>query len=241
MTRTDQLIQQSRQGDKEARDTLVKENLGLVWSIVHRFANRGYEAEDLFQIGSIGLMKAIDRFDTEFDVKFSTYAVPVITGEIKRFLRDDGMIKVSRTLKENSWKISLAVQKLQEKWGRDVTIREIAGETGLDTEEILMAMEANTRIDSLNKPVSAPDGKEICLEDQIPGTGDENEKVHNRILLEQLLGTLNAKERQLIYMRYFQDRTQTDVARELNMTQVQVSRMEKKLLSRMRSAAEDHE
>ncbi len=240
MTRTDQLIQQSRQGDKEARDTLVKENLGLVWSIVHRFANRGYEAEDLFQIGSIGLMKAIDRFDTEFDVKFSTYAVPVITGEIKRFLRDDGMIKVSRTLKENSWKISLAVQKLQEKWGRDVTIREIAGETGLDTEEILMAMEANTRIDSLNKPVSAPDGKEICLEDQIPGTGDENEKVHNRILLEQLLGTLNAKERQLIYMRYFQDRTQTDVARELNMTQVQVSRMEKKLLSRMRSAAEDH-
>lgn len=227
MTRTDQLIQQSRQGDKEARDTLVKENLGLVWSIVHRFANRGYEAEDLFQIGSIGLMKAIDRFDTEFDVKFSTYAVPVITGEIKRFLRDDGMIKVSRTLKENSWKISLAVQKLQEKWGRDVTIREIAGETGLDTEEILMAMEANTRIDSLNKPVSAPDGKEICLEDQIPGTGDENEKVHNRILLEQLLGTLNAKERQLIYMRYFQDRTQTDVARELNMTQVQVSRMEK--------------
>lgn len=241
MTRTDQLIQQSRQGDKEARDTLVKENLGLVWSIVHRFANRGYEAEDLFQIGSIGLMKAIDRFDTGFDVKFSTYAVPVITGEIKRFLRDDGMIKVSRTLKENSWKISLAVQKLQEKWGRDVTIREIAGETGLDTEEILMAMEANTRIDSLNKPVSAPDGKEICLEDQIPGTGDENEKVHNRILLEQLLGTLNAKERQLIYMRYFQDRTQTDVARELNMTQVQVSRMEKKLLSRMRSAAEDHE
>ena len=240
MTRTDQLIQQSRQGDKEARDTLVKENLGLVWSIVHRFANRGYEAEDLFQIGSIGLMKAIDRFDTEFDVKFSTYAVPMITGEIKRFLRDDGMIKVSRTLKENSWKISLAVQKLQEKWGRDVTIREIAGETGLDTEEILMAMEANTRIDSLNKPVSAPDGKEICLEDQIPGTGDENEKVHNRILLEQLLGTLNAKERQLIYMRYFQDRTQTDVARELNMTQVQVSRMEKKLLSRMRSAAEDH-
>ena len=185
-------------------------------------------------------MKAIDRFDTGFDVKFSTYAVPVITGEIKRFLRDDGMIKVSRTLKENSWKISLAVQKLQEKWGRDVTIREIAGETGLDTEEILMAMEANTRIDSLNKPVSAPDGKEICLEDQIPGTGDENEKVHNRILLEQLLGTLNAKERQLIYMRYFQDRTQTDVARELNMTQVQVSRMEKKLLSRMRSAAEDH-
>ena len=240
MTRTDQLIQQSRQGDKEARDTLVKENLGLVWSIVHRFANRGYEAEDLFQIGSIGLMKAIDRFDTGFDVKFSTYAVPVITGEIKRFLRDDGMIKVSRTLKENSWKISLAVQKLQEKWGRDVTIREIAGETGLDTEEILMAMEANTRIDSLNKPVSAPDGKEICLEDQIPGTGDENEKVHNRILLEQLLGTLYAKERQLIYMRYFQDRTQTDVARELNMTQVQVSRMEKKLLSRMRSAAEDH-
>lgn len=240
MTRTAQLIEQSRQGDKEARDILVKENLGLVWSIVHRFSNRGYEAEDLFQIGSIGLMKAIDRFDTGFDVKFSTYAVPMITGEIKRFLRDDGMIKVSRTLKENNWKISLAVQKLQEKWGRDVTIQEISGETGLATEEIVMAMEANTQIDSLNKPVCAPDGKEICLEDQIAGTGDENERIHNRILLEQLLGTLDAKERQLIYMRYFQERTQSDVARVLNMTQVQVSRMEKKLLGRMRSAAEDH-
>ena len=240
MTRTDRLIQQSRQGDKEARDTLVKENLGLVWSIVHRFANRGYEAEDLFQIGSIGLMKAIDRFDTGFDVKFSTYAVPMITGEIKRFLRDDGMIKVSRTLKENNWKISQAIRKLQEKWGRDVTIREIEKETGLDTEAIMMAMEANTRIDSLNKTVSAPDGKEVCLEEQIADRQNENEMVDNRIFLEQLLGTLNAKERQLIYMRYFQEQTQSDVARALDMTQVQVSRMEKKLLGRMRAMAREH-
>lgn len=239
MTRTAQLIEQSRQGDKNARDTLVEENMGLVWSIVHRFANRGYETEDLFQIGSIGLMKAIDRFDTSFDVKFSTYAVPMITGEIKRFLRDDGMIKVSRTLKENNWKIVQAMQRLQNEKGRDITIQELSAETGLQTEDIVMAMEANTEIDSLNKPMNVQDGKEIFLEDQLSAARDEKESVDNRLLLEQLLGQLEVKERQLIYMRYFQDRTQSDVARELHMTQVQVSRLEKKLLNRMRRLAEN--
>ncbi|MCU6762456.1 Stage II sporulation protein AC [uncultured Roseburia sp.] len=238
MTRTAQLIEQSRQGDKNARDTLVEENMGLVWSIVHRFANRGYEMEDLFQIGSIGLMKAIDRFDTSFEVKFSTYAVPMITGEIKRFLRDDGMIKVSRTLKENNWKIVQAMQRLQNEKGRDITIQELSEETGLETEDIVMAMEANTEIDSLNKPMNVQDGKEIFLEDQLSAARDEKESVDNRLLLEQLLGQLNVKERQLIYMRYFQDRTQSDVAKVLHMTQVQVSRLEKKLLNRMRQLAE---
>ncbi len=233
-----ELIKQSRQGDKHARDLLVEENMGLVWSIVHRFANRGYEAEDLFQIGSIGLMKAIDRFDCSFEVKFSTYAVPMITGEIKRFLRDDGMIKVSRTLKENHWKITKAMQQMQSELGREVTIQELAAETGLEMEDIVMAMEANTEIDSLNKPMNLQDGKEIYLEDQISSPKDEKELVDDRLLLEQLLGQLSSRERQLIYMRYFMERTQTDVAKVLHMTQVQVSRLEKKLLERMRKSVE---
>lgn len=237
MTRTAELIERSRRGDKEARDTLVKENMGLVWSIVHRFLNRGYEADDLFQVGSIGLMKAIDRFDTGYDVRFSTYAVPMITGEIRRFLRDDGMIRVSRTLKENSWKIAKAMRSLQANLGRDVTIQEIAQETGLEPEDIVMAMEASTEIDSLNRPIGNPEGKEICLGDQIADKGNEQELSDNRVLLEQLLGSLSAGERRLIYMRYFQERTQSDVARELDMTQVQVSRLEKKLLNRMREEA----
>ena len=130
MDETIRLIERAHQGDKTARDKLVTDNMGLVWSIVRRFGGRGYEMEDLFQIGSIGLMKAIDKFETAFDVKFSTYAVPMITGEIKRFLRDDGPIRISRTLKENGWKVKQAAQKLAHSLGRDPSLEEIAAETG---------------------------------------------------------------------------------------------------------------
>lgn len=238
MSPTIELIVKSQQGDKAARDTLVEENMGLVWSIVHRFANRGYEMEDLFQIGVIGLIKAIDRFDISYDVKFSTYAVPLITGELRRHFRDEGMIKVSRTLKENNWKITQAMQKMQHELGREVTIQELSAQTGLETEEIVMAMEANAEVESLNQPVGGQDGKEMYLEDQISDYLDEKEGVINRLLLEQLFSQLNEKEQKLIYMRYFMDCTQTFVANELEMTQVQVSRLEKKLLHRMRDAAE---
>lgn len=238
MSPTIELIVKSQQGDKAARDTLVEENMGLVWSIVHRFANRGYEMEDLFQIGVIGLIKAIDRFDISYDVKFSTYAVPLITGELRRHFRDEGMIKVSRTLKENNWKITQAMQKMQHELGREVTIQELSAQTGLETEEIVMAMEANAEVESLNQPVGGQDGKEMYLEDQISDYLDEKEGVINRLLLEQLFSQLNEKEQRLIYMRYFMDCTQTFVANELEMTQVQVSRLEKKLLHRMRDAAE---
>ncbi len=238
MSPTMELIVKSQQGDKEARDTLVEENMGLVWSIVHRFANRGYEMEDLFQIGVIGLLKAIDRFDVSYDVKFSTYAVPLITGELRRHFRDEGMIKVSRTLKENNWKIIQAMQKMQHELGREVTIQELSEQTGLKPEEIVMAMEANAEVESLNQPVGGQDGKEMYLEDQIADYLDEKEGVVNRLLLEQLFSQLNEKEQKLIYMRYFMDCTQTSVAKALEMTQVQVSRLEKKLLHRMRNAAE---
>lgn len=234
MDHTLELIQCARQGNKEARERLITENMGLVWSIVRRFVNRGHELEDLSQIGSIGLIKAIDKFDLSFDVKFSTYAVPMITGEIKRFLRDDGMVKVSRTLKEHGWKVKQAAEKLGHKLGRDATLKEISEETELTVEEIVMAMEANVEVESIYKSVYQNDGNEIYLVDKIPERRDDNEKLLNKMMLEQLMETLEEKERRLITLRYFQDKTQTEVAKRLGISQVQVSRMEKKILIRMR-------
>lgn len=230
----EELIRLAQQGDSAARDLLVKENIGLVWSVVHRFLNRGYEAEDLFQIGSIGLIKAIERFDIGFQVRFSTYAVPMISGEIRRFIRDDGVIKISRSVKENHWKIQQAIQNLQKQTGQEVTISQISEATGLSMDEIVLALDAPVEVESLNKPIAVSEGKEASLQERIPAKVDEKEQVDNRVVLEQLLSNLNAKERQLIYLRYFQDCTQTVVAQKLDMTQVQVSRLEKKLLRMMR-------
>lgn len=230
-------INRAHQGDKEARDMLVHNNMGLIWSIVRRFANRGYELEDLFQIGSIGLLKAIDNFDTSYDVKFSTYAVPLITGEIKRFLRDDGMLKVSRSIKENAWKVNRAAEKWQNTYGRDATLEELSQETGIAVEDIVLSMSASTEVDSLYRPVPGAEGKEITLQEQIKDEKNELEREVNHIFLEQLLDTLDGRERQLIYLRYFRECTQSDVAKIFGTTQVQVSRMEKKLLAKMRSLA----
>ncbi len=229
------LIAKAKLGDKAARDQVVTENVGLVWSTVRRFLGRGYEADDLFQIGSIGLMKAIDKFDNSFEVKFSTYAVPMIAGEIKRFLRDDGMIKVSRSLKENGWKVRQAMEQLAHQLGRDATLEEIASATELTIEDIVMAMEANIEVESIYKSVYQSDGNEIYLVDKIPESKDENEILLNHMLLEQLMEELNETERELIQMRYFQDKTQMEVAKKLGVSQVQVSRMEKKILIRMRA------
>jgi len=237
MDETMALIQRAHQGDKEARDKLINDNLGLVWSIVRRFDNRGQEMEDLFQIGSIGLMKAIDKFDTSYDVKFSTYAVPLITGEIKRFLRDDGMIKVSRSLKENGAKIRSAEAALQKELGREVTIGELEAATDIPREEIVMALEANTEVESIYKSVYQADGNEISLVDKLPEKKDLNECLLNRMLLKQLLEQLNETEKDLIIQRYFQEKTQMQVAANLGISQVQVSRMEKKILASLRKHA----
>ena len=232
------LIEQSHGGDKEARDKLVKNNMGLVWSIVRRFGNRGHELEDLFQVGSIGLMKAIDKFDTAFDVKFSTYAVPMITGEIKRFLRDDGMIKVSRSLKENAAKIAAAQNRLQKELGREVALSELSEATGLPVEEIVMALEANVEVESIYKSVYQSDGNEVCLMDRLPEKKDANERLLNHLLLSQLMEQLEDMERELIVLRYFRDKTQVEVAGLLGISQVQVSRLEKKILLRLRKLAD---
>ena len=234
MEHTLALIERAHQGDKEARDLIFQENIGLVWSIVKRFQNRGVDLEDLFQIGSIGLLKAVDKFDTSYEVKFSTYAVPMISGEIKRFLRDDGMIKVSRSLKETCYKAYLAREKLEKKMGRDPQIQEMAQEIGIPEEELIQALDSSAEIESLQKTIYRGEGNDICLLDKLEEKRDRQEESLNRILLEEILGSLSPQERQLIYMRYFQERTQTEIAGELGISQVQVSRMEKKILKRLR-------
>ncbi len=232
---TIELIKQAHQGDKAARDRIVQENVGLIWSIVRRYKGRGCEMEDLFQIGCIGMLKAIDKFDLSYEVQFSTYAVSLIAGEIKRFLRDDGMVKVSRTLKENGWKIRQATERLTQKLGRDATIEEIAAATDLSSEDIVMAMEANVEVESIYKSVYVSDGNEICLVDRLPEEKDLNEKMLNQMLLKQLLEELNDNEKQLIEMRYFHEMTQMQVAKVLGVSQVQISRMEKKILLKLRA------
>jgi len=229
-----ELIKRCQEGDKDAREQLVTDNIGLVWSIVRRFANRGYEMEDLFQIGSIGLLKAIDKFDPSFEVKFSTYAVPMITGEIKRFLRDDGMIKVSRTLKETSYKARLAKEALSSELGREPTIEEVSERTEISVENIVMAMEAGAEVESLYKTIYQGDGNAIFLIDKLEEAKDENQNMVDRLALYDILNSLEEKDRNIIRLRYFMNRTQTDIAKELGISQVQVSRIEKKILKQMR-------
>ena len=231
---TIELIKQARAGDKLARDKVIKSNMALVYSIVKRFSGRGYDLEDLGQIGAIGLIKAVDKFDLDYDVKFSTYAVPLITGEIKRFLRDDGMVKVSLSLKESGWWIKKAAEQLALKFGREPTMEELCEATDMKKEDIVLALEAGSEVESLHKTVFQKEGSEIALMDRIPSEKDESEGVVNRLLLQQLLDELESKERELIELRYFEDKTQMQVAEALEMNQVQVSRMEKKILKTMR-------
>lgn len=229
------LIQRAQAGEREAREVLIEQNLGLVHHIVKRFMGRGYEAEDLFQIGVIGLMKSIDKFDTSYDVKFSTYAVPLITGEIKRFIRDDGMVKVSRTLKENGMRLKYAGERLKNKLNRDPTLDEIAEEAALSREEAVLALEANIQVESIYKSVYQSDGNEIYMVDQLADRKkNEQEEVLNHLVIEQLLSSLEKEEQTLITLRYYQDKTQTEVAKVLGISQVQVSRMEKRILLGMR-------
>ena len=234
MDRTTTLIEKSHQGDEEARAQLVQENAGLVWCVVKRFLHRGAEAEDLFQIGNIGLLKAIDKFDLSYEVKFSTYAVPMISGEIKRFLRDDGMIKVSRSLKELAYKSCACRERLQEAWGREPTITEIASELKVETEELFMAMDASSEIESLHKPIYQKEGQELRLMDKLPEQEEQEDRILDHMLLQELLTYLDKEERRLIYLRYFANQTQSQVGKELGISQVQVSRMEKKILKNLR-------
>lgn len=234
MDETMRLIQMAHDGDKAARDRLVTENFGLIWSIVRRFTGRGYEPEDLFQIGSIGLMKAIDKFDLSYEVKFSTYAVPMITGEIKRFLRDDGIIKVSRSIKEMGMKVKNVREELVYRFGREPTVEEIAGEIGASKEEVAASIEAGAEVESLYRSVNKNDENSLLLIDKIEEESSAQEELLNRMVLRELLIDLSDKDREIIIRRYYYNETQSQIADKLGISQVQVSRLEKKILKQMR-------
>ena len=229
------LIRRAQEGSREAMDEIVRLNMGLVKSTALRFRDRGTEYEDLVQIGTIGMIKAVKSFRFEFHTVFSTYAVPLIAGEIKRFLRDDGMVKVSRSIKENGIRVFAAREKLLKEKNGEPTLNEVAQAAGLTVEEVVTAMEANHQVDSIYRSVYGKDGKEILLVDQLKSHGEETEEqIMNRLMVRQLLKDLDETEEKLIRMRYFQNKTQTVVAKELGISQVQVSRMEKKILLRLR-------
>ncbi len=231
---TIEYIRRAQEGDETAIDILVQDNIGLIWSSVGKFTNRGVEADDLFQIGAIGLIKCIKKFDTSFDVKFSTYAVPMIIGEIKRFLRDDGIIKVSRPLKELSMKGRLVVDKLSKELGRTPTVSEVSKVLECDVNELALALEATKGVESLYATVHQGDGQPVFLIDKLKKrnvTSEDN--IVDKLSLKQIIGKLEAKERQIILLRYFKDKTQSDVAKIVGVSQVQVSRIEKRVLEKM--------
>lgn len=228
------LIKMAHEGDKASRDRVLLENSGLIWSIVRRFLNRGYESEDLFQIGCIGMLKAIDRFDTNFNVSFSTYAVPLIAGEIRRFLRDDGIIKVSRTIKENQLKIYLETEKFRKDYNREPTIEELTSQCQLTNEEIITALEAAREVESIDKEIDTGDNKKQTILEKIEDNNNHETMVINRIMIKQLLETLDERDKKIIILRYFQNKTQSEIADMVGMTQVQVSRTEKKILEKLK-------
>lgn len=224
-------------GSKAAKEKIVSDNTGLVWSIARRFVNRGYDLEELYQIGCIGLLKACDRFESRYGVQFSTYAVPLIAGEIKRFLRDNGAIKVSRILKQNGYQISKAKEALLHKYGREATLDELADYTGLCVEDIVMATEANREVESIQQTICGKDGTQVSLVERLVDEAQSEvaaENIMNRILVGQAMEKLGGMEQELIRLRFFEDRTQTEVAKVLGISQVQVSRLEKKILIQMR-------
>lgn len=229
-----QLLRLTKEGNEEAREKLILDNVGLVWSVVKRFMNRGYESEDLFQIGSIGLMKAVDKFDLSYDVKFSTYAVPMITGEIRRFLRDDGMIKVSRSLKENAYKIMKAREQFCQQHQREATLEEISQLTNITKEEIVTSLEASNEVQSLHQPAYQKDGSEIELMEKLFKEENETEKIVDHVLLNEAMKYLEKEEKEIIWYRYFEGKTQQEIAKLFNISQVQVSRVEKKILKKLR-------
>ena len=225
------LLGEYKSGDQDARDKLCRENMGLVWNIVKRFSQSGVDSEDLAQTGIIGLLKAIDNFDESFDVKFSTYAVPMIIGEIRRFLRDDGLIKVSRTLKSQAYLGYKAREELSIELGREPTISEISEKCGVSVVELAAAFEATMAPDSINREVYEDSGSEVI--DSVKSTEDE-EKIINKITVKNILDKLSQRERQILVLRYFRGKTQAEIAPIVGVSQVQVSRIEKKVFERIR-------
>ncbi|MBU5469884.1 sigma-70 family RNA polymerase sigma factor [Falcatimonas sp. MSJ-15] len=238
---TNELIKLAHDGNKEARDRLVIDNTPLIWSIVKRFTGRGTENEDLFQIGTIGLIKAIDNFNTDMEVRLSTYAVPLIMGEIKRHLRDDGIIKISRQIKDNGIKVKRATDEYIKRTGEEPTVAQLSYMLGIDTDDIVMAIEAASQVESIYKPVYGNDGSEMSLIEKVMSDNDniqsedtEKNRLIDSMLLSELLKSLTREEQEIIRLRYYEELTQSDIARRYKTSQVQISRMEKKILLKLK-------
>ena len=223
-------------GDKVALENLIKNNNGLIWSIVKRFNGRGYELEDLYQIASLGFIKSIKRFNSDFDVKLSTYAVPYMIGEIKRYIRDDGPVKVSRSIKDLGTKIREIQKEMMNKKGEEIKIKEIAKELKVDVEDVIIAIEATKPVSSIenSKHINNKDGKSISLLDTLSTNKNEEETITNKLAIGQLIKDLKERDKKLILLRYYKEKTQSQVAEILGISQVQVSRIEKKILKNMK-------
>lgn len=234
MSHIEELIARSQAGDKEAGDTLIAENSGLIWSVARRFIGRGTEVEDLYQLGCLGFLKAVEGFDLQFGTQFSTYAVPKIAGEIRRFLRDDGAIKVSRSLKEQSAAIKTARNRLSNALGREPTIQELANHTGLTPEEIAVAETATCSVESIYRETG---DEGFTLESVLTDTQSE-ERMLEKITLKQAIAELPERERTVIQLRYFHGLTQDRISKVLGVSQVQVSRIEKKAIANLRARIE---
>ena len=227
------LLKQAKEGDDAARERLINCNLRLVFNLIQRFAGRGYEMEDLFQIGTIGLMKAIDKFDTSYDVRFSTYAVPMIIGEIRRFLRDDGPIKISRSLKETGIRIRYMQETLTKELGRVPTLQEVAEKLELNPEQLTEALEATRYLTSIHEELYQDDGDAIYVIDQLASREDDT-KFLEHLALGEVLERLPEREKRILHLRFFGDQTQTEVAKRIGISQVQVSRLERSALKKVR-------
>ena len=230
------IIERAQNGSKEDMTKLIEDNSRLVWSIVRRFNGRGYDIEDLYQIGSIGLIKAIQRFDTSFEVRLSTYAVPYILGEIKRFIRDDGPVKVSRSIKELNTKINeLKRQYLLN--GKEITLEQICKELKIQKEDAIIAMESTNAVESMDAAANAEnkDGKQMTIFDKLSTGKNEEELITNKMVINQLLNELKDRDKEIILLRFFKEKTQTEVANILGISQVQVSRIERKILNEMKA------
>ena len=231
-----QKIEKAQSGDKNALEELIEENNGLIWSIVKRFYGRGHEPEDLYQIGCLGFIKSIKRFNTDFEVKLSTYAVPYMIGEIKRYIRDDGPVKVSRSIKDLGIKIRELQREKMNKQGKEPKIQEIAKELNVDLDDVILAMEATNSVESIEgtKHINNKDGKSISLLDTLSTEKNEEETITNKLAIGQLIKDLNDREKEIILLRYYKEKTQAQVAKILGISQVQVSRLERKILENMR-------
>ena len=231
-------VKKAQSGSNEAMENLIKNNQGLIWNIVKRFSGRNYEIEDLYQIGCLGFIKAIRRFDTNFEVQVSTYAVPYILGEIKKYIRDDGIVKVSRSVKELGIKVKQLQNEYLKKHKEEISIKEIAKELNVDKEEVIFAIEAQRPVESIYQEEQGDEKNKRELISKIPSNNNQENNIVNNMALAQIIENLDSRERQIIILRFYRDKTQTQVGKMLGISQVQVSRIEKNVLSKMKQKLE---